>query len=82
MLVIPVRRNTTTNDKQELCDKIRSLYPDPGECGIDVTVTFSEEKNFWVVDFKKDDHELTTHLELQDANDCLNEKNAFIQELK
>ena len=59
------------HDKKELCDTIQSLYPELGECGINVDVEWSEEKKAWVVDLKKDDHELTTHLEPEDADGCM-----------
>ena len=32
------------HDKTELCDKIKSIYPDIGECGIDVDVEYDETK--------------------------------------
>jgi hypothetical protein len=41
-------------DKNELCEKIRALYPDIGECGIDVNVEYDEDQKAWVVDLKKD----------------------------
>jgi len=50
-------------DKNELCKKITALYPDIGECGIDVSVEYDEEQKAWVVDLKKDHHELRTFLE-------------------
>ena len=59
-------------DKNELSEKIRSLYPDIGECGIDLKVDFDQEQNAWVVDLKKDHHELKTFLEEGDADKCLN----------
>jgi len=40
------------HDKNELCDKIKSIYPDIGECGIDVEVNYNESKKAWVVDLK------------------------------
>ena len=58
-------------DKEELCKKIISLYPDIGECGIDVSVFFDEDQKTWVVDLKKDKHELKTFLEDGDAEKCL-----------
>lgn len=61
-------------DKKELCDKIREIYPDIGECGINVEVEFDEKKNAWIVDLKKDRHELTTHLEPDDAAACMEGK--------
>jgi hypothetical protein len=61
-------------DKKELCEKIRSIYPDIGECGIDVDVEYDEAKKAWVVDLKKDEQELKTHLELQEVDDCMEGK--------
>ncbi|MBU0545374.1 MAG: hypothetical protein KKH97_08560 [Proteobacteria bacterium] len=59
------------HDKNELCKKIRSLYPDIGECGIDVTVDYDAVKKAWIVDLKKGSHELKTHLEPGDADVCM-----------
>jgi hypothetical protein len=61
-------------DKKELCDKIREIYPDIGECGINVDVEYDKEKKAWVVDLKKDNHELKTYLEPEDADTCINGK--------
>ena len=58
-------------NKEELCEKIKSIYPEIGECGIDVDLEWNEEKKAWVVDLKKDKHELTTHLEPEDADGCI-----------
>jgi hypothetical protein len=58
-------------DKEQLCEKIRVLYPDVGECGIDIKVEFEEEQNAWVVYLKKDRHELKTFLEEGDAEKCI-----------
>ncbi|NOR11550.1 MAG: hypothetical protein GQ541_08685 [Desulfovibrionaceae bacterium] len=62
------------HDKKELCEKITSLYPEIGECGIDVEVDFDSEKKCWIIDLKKDTHELTHHLESLDANACMDGK--------
>ena len=61
-------------DKKELCEKIRSIYPDIGECGIDIDVDYDEGKKAWVVDLKKDKHELKTHLEPEEATLCMEGK--------
>ena len=58
-------------DKNELCEKIRSIYPDIGECGIDVNVEYDAKNKRWVVDLKSGDHELKTFLEDGDAEKCL-----------
>ena len=61
-------------DTKELCEKIRSIYPDIGECGIDINVTYDETNSAWAVDMKKDGHELKTYLETNDANVCMEGK--------
>jgi hypothetical protein len=61
-------------DKKALCDKIRELYPDIGECGIDVDVNYDEDQKSWTVKLKKDHIELKTFLEDEDANLCMDGK--------
>ncbi len=61
-------------DKKELCEKIRKLYPDIGECGIDVNVSYDDEQKAWVVNLKKDHLELKTFLEDGDAELCMEGK--------
>ena len=43
------------HDKRELCEKIRSIYPEIGECGIDVAVDYDEAKKAWIVDLQHGD---------------------------
>ncbi len=57
--------------KEQLCMKIESIYPEIGKCGIDVDVEWDAMKGAWIVDLKKDDRELTTHLDTQDAEACM-----------
>jgi hypothetical protein len=59
------------SDKSELCEKIRALYPDIGQCGLDIKVEFDQEKEAWVVDLKRDRFELKTYLDDEDADLCL-----------
>ena len=61
-------------DKKELCKKISEIFPDIGECGIDVEVNFDETNQRWAVDLKKDSHRLKTFLEKEDAKLCLKGK--------
>jgi hypothetical protein len=61
----------TMTDKRELCEKIKSIYPEIGKCGIDVQVDWDGNKNAWIVDMKKGEHELTTHLEEKDVEACM-----------
>jgi hypothetical protein len=58
-------------DKAALCAKISELYPDIGECGIDIDVVYDQDKQAWIVDLKKDQFELKTYLEDGDADKCM-----------
>jgi hypothetical protein len=58
-------------DKSQLCEKIIEIYPDIGQCGIDVTVHFNDDQKRWVVDLKKENHHMKTFLENGDAELCL-----------
>ncbi len=60
--------------KEELCKKITALYPDIGECGIDITVEYEPKKKIWLIDLKKGGHELKHHLEIPDADACMEGK--------
>ena len=62
------------HDKKELCNKIIALYPEIGECGINVEVNFDKAKKVWIVDLKKGQHELKHHLEIPDADQCMEGK--------
>ena len=57
--------------KAELCKKITDIYPEIGECGIDIDVTYDDEKKAWVVDLIKDSHELKHYLDLPEADECM-----------
>ena len=57
--------------KKELCSKIVEIYPDIGQCGIDVDVEYDEEQQRWVVFLEKDHHSVKTFLENGDAELCL-----------
>lgn len=58
---------------EALTAKIQEMYPETLQHGISVSLDFSREKNAFVVTFRKGDHELTTHLEKKDADDCMND---------
>ncbi len=62
------------HDNEELCSKIRSIYPEIGECGINVDVNFDEGENAYVVDLTQGEHHLKTFLDENDANACMDGK--------
>jgi mevalonate pyrophosphate decarboxylase len=53
-------------------EKILEMYPEIRKRGISIGMSFDEGKNTWIITFKKDGKELTTHLEKKDADDCMN----------
>lgn len=61
-------------DKNHLCHRITELFPDVGVCGIDIDVDFDADKNVYIVDLKKESHALKHHLELGDAEPCMDGK--------
>ena len=58
-------------DRKELCEKIRQMYPDVGECGIDVEAEYDQKEKTWVVHLKKGSYKLKTFLEEGDAEKCM-----------
>ena len=58
-------------DPQVLCDKIQTLYPEIGECGGDVDVTYDAGKDAYIVALSSGERHLSTHLEPADAGACL-----------
>ena len=55
----------------DLKEKLMEMYPEIERHGIKMGVDFSAEKNAYVVKFSKNSHELTTHLEKKDADECM-----------
>ena len=52
-------------------EKITEMYPEIDKHKIIMSVDFDAAKDAYIVKFKKDKHELTTHLEKKDAEDCM-----------
>ncbi|MFO7986444.1 MAG: hypothetical protein R6U38_11285 [Desulfatiglandaceae bacterium] len=59
------------HDSNELCQNIKRIYPEIGECGMEVKVDFDEEKDAYVVHLEKGEHKLDTFLDEDDANACM-----------
>ncbi len=58
-------------DNQELCAKIKDVFPDIGECGIDIDVMYDDDKKAYIVNLKKGQRKIKTHLETEDADTCM-----------
>ncbi|UCE79378.1 MAG: hypothetical protein JSV13_01730 [Nitrospiraceae bacterium] len=58
---------------EDLKEKIDEMYPEITQHEITIGLDFSQEKNAYVVTLQKGAHELMTHLEKKDADDCMND---------
>ncbi len=59
-------------DNEKLCLKIKEIFPDLGECGIDVKVDFDEAANAYAVRMKgRDGQDIKTFLDADDAALCM-----------
>ncbi len=58
-------------DKKELCEKIQQIYPDIGQCGINLDAHYDEEKKRWVVHLEREGKSLETYLEDDDIKACM-----------
>jgi len=54
-----------------LQEKVTEMYPEIGKNGLSVGLDFDERKNAYILTFKRGTDELTTHLEKQDADECM-----------
>ncbi len=57
--------------KDQVCHTIRSVFPDVGKCGQDITTSYDLHRAAWVVDMKKDNRRLKTFVEPEDARACV-----------
>ena len=55
----------------DVCDRIVRLYPDMGQCGDDISVTWDRENEAWAVDFVIDGQPVRHYLENDDAAACI-----------
>ncbi|MBU4117558.1 MAG: filamentous hemagglutinin N-terminal domain-containing protein, partial [Proteobacteria bacterium] len=60
--------------KEELCEKIKKVFPEIGACGINLMVDYDKQNKVWVVDLKKDNHERKTFLDESEAQQCMDGK--------
>ena len=55
-----------------LKDKIMEMYPEIMKHNLAIGLDFDEQKNAYIITFKRGTEALTTHLEKKDADDCMN----------
>ena len=55
-----------------LKEKILEMYPEIVDHNVSVALDFDGTKNAYIVTFTRGSERLSTHLEKQDADDCMN----------
>jgi hypothetical protein len=61
-------------DEEKLSNLVKGLHPAIAEYGIDVTVSWDNDKKVWDIELKRGEHILTTSIEADDAALCLETK--------
>ena len=56
---------------KDLCEKIRSIYPELGGCGGDVRVSYDDTGKSWTVDLTRGNNRWSAALEPEDVTSCL-----------
>ena len=56
---------------KEMQRKIHEMYPDIDKHGVESSLTFDDKKNTYVLDLKKDQHHLSTYIDKEDADKCM-----------
>jgi hypothetical protein len=54
-----------------LKDRIMEMHPEIEQQGISLSLDFNRELKTYDVKLKKDSHELVTHIEKKDADECM-----------
>ena len=62
--------NITT---EAIKEKITIMYPEIGKHKINMSVDFDSAKDAFIIKFKRDNRELSTHLDKKDAEECMND---------
>jgi hypothetical protein len=58
-------------NKDELAAKIKEIYPEFQRYDLGLDLNFNEEKNAWIATISHGDASLDTHLEEEDAVNCV-----------
>lgn len=58
-------------DPEVLCNKIKEIFPDLGECAIDIKVYWDQELGKYTVILEKGERTAKIYLEDEEVKDCL-----------
>lgn len=66
-----------TIDVNELKNKLKEIYPEIEKYNLQMQVKQDQETNSWLVTFSKGEESLSTHIEYEDVEKCLEGKECF-----
>jgi len=69
-------------DKKTLCEKIITIYPEVGECGIDVRIEYDDDEKSLIVYLEKAHYTVKHFLPEEDAKSCLEGKQCVALDLE
>ena len=61
-----------TYTQDDLVEKIVEMYPEIRNHGLFMELIFNNGKNAWIIKLTRDGKKLTTYLEKNDADECMN----------
>lgn len=81
VLNIPELKDIIVNvlplQSEELKARLLTIFPDIEKHGINLYAEFDQDKEAWIVKLKKQEHELSTHIERNDIESCLHGRECY-----
>jgi hypothetical protein len=62
---------------QDIKEKLLHIYPEIADYGLSLELAFDEQQKAWLATFSKDEHQLSTHLQEQDVESCLQGRECY-----
>ena len=66
-----------TISKEDLRSRILELYPEFGQFQLSLDLSYDEDQQSWIATVTKGEHQLSTHLEEQDVESCLQGRECY-----
>jgi hypothetical protein len=66
-----------TEKAEQIKSKIEQIYPEIGQFGLGLQIGYDERTSAWMATVTKGEHQLSTHLEEEDVESCLQGKECY-----
>jgi hypothetical protein len=66
-----------TEKAEQIKSKILQVYPEIGQFGLGLEISYDDRTNAWVATVTKGAEQLSTHLEEEDVESCLQGKECY-----